>query len=105
MNNFNRAVVAAMMTAVAVPVAAAPEYSTARVTVDYKGIDLASASGRQELDQRVDGAIRAMCGSPVFGTREEAAELGACRAEARAAVDPQLQAVLAKANLTVASNN
>lgn len=105
MSNFNRAIIGAAMLAMALPAAAAPAYSTAKVMVDYRGIDLASASGRQQLDQRVDAAIRSMCGAPVFGTREEAAELSACRAEARNAVDPQLQAVLARANLTVASSN
>lgn len=105
MGNFNRAIIVGAMLAMAAPAAAAPAYSTASVTVDYSGIDLASATGRQQLDQRVDNAIRAMCGTPVFGTREEAAELRACRAEARSAVDPKLQAVLARSSLTVASSN
>lgn len=89
----------------AAPATAAQGFSTAKVTVDYSGLNLASQSGRDALDNRIDAAIRTMCGAPVFGTRDEAEALRACRIEARTAVEPQVQTILARANVTVASNN
>ena len=97
-----RPLVATALLALAAPALAAPAYSTARVTVDTRGIDLGSASGRQALDRRVQNAVNAMCGTPVFGTREEAEELRACRIATRAEAEPQVQAMLAR--VTFASN-
>lgn len=85
------------------PAMAEPSYSTAAVTVDYRGVDLTSQKGRETLDRRVNAAISTMCGQPIFGTREEAEALRNCRIEARTAVEPQLQAVLASANTKVAA--
>lgn len=94
---------AAALAGFAAPAMAEPSYSTAAVTVDYHGVDLTSQKGRETLDRRVNAAISAMCGQPVFGTREEADALKDCRIEARSAVEPQLQALLASANTKVAS--
>jgi UrcA family protein len=96
-------VAAGLAVAFAAPVMAEPSYSTAAVTVDYRGVDLTSQKGRETLDRRVNAAISAMCGQPIFGTREEAEALRNCRIEARTAVGPQLKAVLASANTKVAS--
>jgi UrcA family protein len=96
-------VAAGLAVAFASPAMAEPSYSTAAVTVDYRGVDLSSKKGRETLDRRVNAAISAMCGQPIFGTREEAEALRNCRIEARTAVEPQLQSVLASANTKVAS--
>lgn len=90
------ALAAAMLVSVA-PGVAAPAYENASVKIDTRGIDLASASGRQTLDRRLETAITAICGEPVFGTREESDELRACRNETRTAVAPQVQRLLASA--------
>jgi UrcA family protein len=89
--------------AFATPAMAEPAFSTASVTVDYKGVDLTSQKGRETLDRRVNAAISAMCGQPVFGTREEAEALQQCRIEARTAVEPQIQAANARASTKVAA--
>jgi UrcA family protein len=96
-------VAAGLAVAFAAPAMAEPSYSTAAVTVDYRGVDLTSQKGRETLDRRVNAAISAMCGQPVFGTREEAEALRNCRIEARTAVEPQVQSALASANTKVAS--
>ena len=97
-----RPLVATALLALAAPAFAEPSYSAERVTITTSGIDLGSASGRQALDRRVQNTVNAICGAPVFGTREEAEELRACRASTRAEAEPQVQAVLAR--MTVASN-
>ncbi|PZN96075.1 MAG: hypothetical protein DCF31_04665 [Alphaproteobacteria bacterium] len=86
---------AGAMMALSAPVIASPTSDSVRI--DTSSIDLGSADGRQLLERRVDRAISALCGAPVFGTRDEADELRACRNEHRAAVEPQLRAVLARA--------
>lgn len=86
----------------AVPVHAQDHYS-ARINVDYRGLDLATPAGRRTLDARVASAIRGLCGEAVLGTRIEAEALDACRDEARAAVQPQLRTAIARAT-TVAAN-
>ena len=55
------------------------------------------------LERRVNAAIGTLCGAPVFGDRDEAEALRACREEARSAVQPQVKAMLNRANVTVAS--
>lgn len=100
-----RPLVVVAMLAMGAPAMAEPSYSTAKVTVDYDGLNLATQSGRQTLDRRINAAIRSMCGTPVFGTRDEAEALSLCYIEARTAVEPQVQVALSKANLTVATSN
>jgi UrcA family protein len=99
-----RPLVAAALLALAAPAFAEPAYSNAKVTIDASGIDLTSATGRQALDRRVQNAINAICGAPVYGTREEAEDLRTCRSETRATVQPQVQAMLLRANVTVSEN-
>jgi UrcA family protein len=103
--NFIRPIVAAALLSMGVPAMADTDFSTAQVKVDYSGLNLASPSGRRALDNRVDAAIRTMCGAPVFGTRDEADALDACYDEARTAVEPQLKTILARANVSMASRN
>lgn len=97
-----RPLVATALLALAAPAFSEPSYSIAKVTIDTRGIDLGSASGRQALDRRVEHAVNAICGAPVFGTHEEAEELRACRSATRAEAEPQVRAVLAR--MTMASN-
>nr|WP_310522724.1 UrcA family protein [Polymorphobacter sp.] len=102
---FVRSMVTAAMLVSAVPALAEATFWSAQVKVDYSGLNLASPSGRQAFDHRIDAAIRTMCGAPVFGTRDEAEALQACHVEARTAAEPQVKAVLARANMTMASRN
>lgn len=101
---FLRPLVAAALLSISIPALAEPAFSTAQVRVDTSGIDLTSAAGRQTLERRINTAISAMCGAPVFGTRDEADALRACRTEARAAAEPQRRMAIAQAN-TVALRN
>jgi hypothetical protein len=61
------------------------------------------ADGRADFDARVNAAVSTLCGAPVFGDRDEAEALRACREEALSAVQPQVKAMLGRANVTVAS--
>lgn len=83
---------------------ASPNWSTGRVAVSTSGIDLASTGGRAAFERRVDRAIAAMCGAPVFGTRDEADALRDCRDEARAAAMPEVSRMVARAGVTMASS-
>lgn len=85
------------------PATAETQFWTGKVIVDYKGVDLTTQRGRQQLDRRVDAAIGTLCGQPIFGTREEAEALRECRSEARAAAEPQIQAIVASATTKVAT--
>lgn len=92
----------ALMT-IAAPAMADPQLLTTRISISTDNLDLNTQQGRQVLDRRVKTAINNMCGAPTVGDRDEAAELRACRAEAYAAVQPQLQAALNRASVSVAS--
>ena len=82
----------------AAPVMADPVKNSPRVTIDYRGVDLTSAQGRQTLDRRVDGAIDKICGLPVYGTRDEDEVLGQCRREMRSRIEPMVVAALLNAS-------
>ena len=49
-------------------------------------------------------AVTRLCGTPVMFSRDELAELEACRAEAMAATAPQIDAARNKRAVAVASN-
>lgn len=85
------------------PASADRGFLSSTVVVNYQDVDLSTPKGRQLLDRRVDAAISSMCGQPIFGTRDEAEMLDACRVEARSAVTPQLQQAKSRANLNMAS--
>ncbi|WP_426165497.1 UrcA family protein [Sandarakinorhabdus sp. DWP1-3-1] len=82
----------------AAPAVATPVADQDSIRIDTSNIDLGSETGRQALERRVERAVKAVCGAPVFGTLDEEAELRACREERRAAVAPQLRALLARAD-------
>lgn len=87
------------------PVFAQSTYFSGKVAVETGDIDLSGPKGIRTLEKRVSNAIISLCGQPVFGTREEADALEACRADARASADPQVKATLASAQVRVATAN
>lgn len=95
--------IAAAVISFTAPALADPAFDSSKTVVNYQDVDLSTQKGRLLLDRRVDNAISTMCGQPVFGTRDEAEMLDACRVEARAAVTPQLEQAISRANVTVAS--
>lgn len=95
--------VAAALLSSTVPALAAPDASTARVSIGYDLSELTSAPGRKSVLARIDTAIARMCGAPVLFNRDEAEALETCRAEARAAVMPQYEAALGRARSQIAT--
>ncbi|WP_439546372.1 UrcA family protein [Sandarakinorhabdus sp.] len=95
---------AAMAAMVAAPAVAAERgYETFSVTFQTADLDLASAEGQQQFDRRLSNALGRLCGTPVFGTREELADLDACRAEATQAAAPQIKAARARLATAIAT--
>ncbi len=92
----------ALMT-IAAPAMADTPLLTEQVSISTNNLDLTTPRGRQMLEHRVNAAIGTLCGAPVFGDHDEAEALRACRAAARTSVQPQVQAILNRANVTVAS--
>ncbi|OYU34187.1 MAG: hypothetical protein CFE35_16350 [Novosphingobium sp. PASSN1] len=86
----------------AVPVVAASPLDVGVVSINYTNMDLSTAAGRAQLEARVNIAVRRACGDAQIGDRDEQAEIAACRAQARAAVEPQITAVVARASNAVA---
>ncbi len=84
--------------------AAETGYEQWQVKVQTADLDLSSASGQRALDKRLSFAMTRLCGSPVLFTRDELADLDACRAEAMKAAAPQIDAARAQRALTVAAN-
>jgi UrcA family protein len=84
--------------------AAETGYEQWQVKVQTADLDLSSASGQRALDKRLSFAITRLCGSPVLFTRDELADLDACRAEAMKAAAPQIDAARAQRAVTVAAN-
>ena len=78
--------------------------ASAKLAISTNGIDLATPEGRKALDRRVDNAINRLCGSNVLGTREEAEAVAACRAETRAEVQPQVDAMLLRTSVMAPGN-
>ena len=88
----------------AVPAVAAERgYEQSQVRVQTADIDLSSAAGQRMLDKRLSLAMVRLCGTPVFFSRDELADLDACRAEAMQAAAPQVDAARAQRAVAVAS--
>lgn len=83
--------------------AANPGYERAETRVQTADLDLASAAGQRVLERRLSVAVARVCGTPVMFSRDELAELDACRAEAMAATAPQIEAARNKRAVAVAS--
>lgn len=88
---------------IAAPAMADTPLLTEQVSISTANLDLATPHGRQKLERRINTAISDLCGAPVFGARDDAETLRACREAARTAVQPQVQAMLNRASVTVAS--
>lgn len=95
--------IAAIFMSISAPVAAEPSFSTDQVRINVSDIDLSSARGQVKLQNRVDAAIHDLCGTPVFGTREEAEMLQQCRADARANAEPKVRMLIENAPQRIAS--
>ena len=101
-NGLMAGVTVVLMTIAAPAMAGTPLHSD-QVSITTANLDLATPQGRQMLERRVNAAVNSLCGAPVFGDRAEAEALRACRDEARSAVQPQVKAMIGRANVTVAS--
>ncbi|NJC07080.1 UrcA family protein [Polymorphobacter fuscus] len=97
-------IIAATVLVTSIPVLAGPTDTYESVNVDTRGLDLSSPEGAQQLMRRVDYSINKACGPVEFMSRDLAAPREACRAEARAAVAPQLRRLLARTSPRVATN-
>ena len=95
-------IVAVAALVLAVPVVAASPLDVGVVSINYNNMDLSTAAGRAQLETRVSIAVRRVCGEAQIGDRDEQADIAACRAQARAAVEPQITAVVARASNAVA---
>lgn len=80
-----------------------PGYETFKVKIQTADLDLASADGQRQFDRRLSSALTRLCGTPVFGTREELADLEACRAEALATAAPQIKAIRVQLGTAIAT--
>jgi UrcA family protein len=95
---------AAMAAAMATPALAAGDaFEQGKVRVQTADLDLSTAAGQRALDQRIEVAVTRLCGIPVFFSREEIADLDACRTEALAAAAPQIDAARAQLAVAVAA--
>ena len=101
-----RNVMALMIAAtLAVPaMAGQPGYDQAQVRVQTADLDLSSAGGQRAMEKRLSFAMVRLCGAPVFNTRDELADLDACRADALSTAAPQIDAARARRAMTVAAN-
>ncbi|WP_156254757.1 UrcA family protein [Sandarakinorhabdus oryzae] len=88
----------------AVPAVAAERgYEQSQVRVQIADLDLATAAGQRALEKRMSVAMVRLCGMPVMFSRDELADLDACRADAMKAAAPQLEAARAQRAVAVAS--
>jgi len=88
------AVIAATLSAA--PVLAQPGLP-AQVTIDARGLDLATAQGRTALDLRIARAARTVCGTPSPADALGHARAEACIAEVRTATAGQRETLIAAA--------
>jgi UrcA family protein len=100
-----RAVAALALLSSTLPVMAQSTHFSGKVVVPTSDIDLSAPKGARTLERRVNNAVNSLCGQPVFGTRDEADALDACRADAHASAEPQVKATLASARVRVATAN
>lgn len=93
---FPVALAAAFALAIPVAASAADVAETNTVGVKYKDLDLASETGKAELERRLDRAARGVCGmgDKRTGTRITDRESRQCYREARVQLDRQFAAVV-----------
>ena len=85
-------------------VAAERGFEQWQVRVQTADLDLSSATGQRALERRLSLAMTRLCGSPIIYSRDEIADLEACRADALQAAAPQIEAARSQRALAVASN-
>jgi len=79
-------------------VATMPARADDRVTISYDRASLVTADGRQALERRVARAVIRVCGDArVTGSLVTNPAVRKCRAEAEAAVRPQIERAVAQA--------
>jgi UrcA family protein len=93
--------IASTILALAAAAAATPALSADEleaVRVHYKDLDLATKTGRDELDRRLDRAARSVCGldEAKTGTRLPSEAARRCLADVRARLDGQFAAVIGR---------
>src|SRR5690606_12454897 len=68
------------------------------VAVQYSDLNLASEAGRQELDRRIEAAVRKTCGmgETVTGSRIPSREARKCYHETRSQIDQRFAAIVTK---------
>ena len=75
--------------------ASSAQAGTERITVNSRGLDLASDAGRAVLAQRVAHAVDRICGSPHARSTAELHNYAVCSQAARADAAPQIEALIA----------
>lgn len=85
-------------------VAAETGYEQWQVRVQTADLDLSSATGQRALEKRLSFAMMRLCGSPIIDSRDEIADLDACRADALKMAAPQINAARARMAMAVASS-
>jgi UrcA family protein len=93
------AILAAALAATAFAVPAAAE-APAALSVKYSDLNLATESGRAQLDRRIDKAARSVClaDDVSTGTRLRSAEGRECYEETKARVHEQIAQAIARDN-------
>lgn len=90
-------VLALAAAATAIPAIAANRETTETVAVRYNDLDLTTASGKSELDRRLDRAARQVCniGEATTGSRITMREGRECYREARGKLDQHFATIVA----------
>lgn len=89
-------VIASLLVGCSAPAAAFQSEPERTVFVQYADLDLSSATGRAELDRRVNRAVRRACDSGEPRRASDIARIGACKD--RASKDAVRQIEIATAN-------
>jgi UrcA family protein len=102
--------VAGVLLAMSSSVMAQESRNPSQITVRTHDIDLSSPAGIERLQQRVNSAIRAACAPAEFGTPTTyglgymSQEQSDCLADARSAIEPKVQRLIANGSTRVAAN-
>ena len=90
-----KTVIGALAVAVTVPAAAAPAMDYETRVVRYDDLDLASSTGFDQLEKRIDVAARAVCGARagMLVSPSELALTRACMVQAKAKAAKQVAAL------------
>lgn len=97
---FTRLVLPALALGLAAPISAvaAPVAAQTSVAVRYADLDLTKAAGRDMLEQRLERAVRNVCGDRPVRDLRAMDGYNACIASARASYQSQVELALNNAN-------